>query len=59
MNQLRGRASSSGNLLRGAVSVAVGLGVMALMNSVLASEAERRNPPGGKFMSVDGVRLHY
>jgi hypothetical protein len=29
------------------IRVAVGLGVLALINSVLAREAERRNPPKG------------
>ena len=25
----------------------------------MAATAERRNPPAGKFVEVDGVRLHY
>jgi pimeloyl-ACP methyl ester carboxylesterase len=33
--------------------------VAALTNGRLAAQAERANPPGGKFVEVDGVRLHY
>jgi pimeloyl-ACP methyl ester carboxylesterase len=29
------------------------------LNRVLAKRAERRNPPMGRFITVDGVRLHY
>jgi pimeloyl-ACP methyl ester carboxylesterase len=35
------------------------LGAAALTNHALARRAERRNPPEGKFTTVDGVRLHY
>ena len=35
------------------------LAVAALVNRQLAREAERRNPPLGRFLEVDGVRLHY
>jgi pimeloyl-ACP methyl ester carboxylesterase len=31
----------------------------AIMNWWLARKAERRNPPRGRFITVDGVRLHY
>jgi pimeloyl-ACP methyl ester carboxylesterase len=31
----------------------------ALTNHALARRAERRNPPEGKFITVDGVRLHF
>jgi pimeloyl-ACP methyl ester carboxylesterase len=41
-----------------ALSVA-GLGLAALINSALARRAERQNPPRGKFIEVDGVKLHY
>jgi pimeloyl-ACP methyl ester carboxylesterase len=37
----------------------VGLAVAALINRHLAHEAERRNPPKGRFLQVDGVWLHY
>jgi pimeloyl-ACP methyl ester carboxylesterase len=31
----------------------------ALLNRHLAKKAERDNPPAGRFIEVDGVRLHY
>ena len=37
----------------------LGLGVAALINTAMARNAERRNPPKGTFLEVDGVRLHY
>lgn len=45
--------------LLGAAAGAVALGVTAFVNHRLAAAAERRNPPKGKFVEVDGVRLHY
>ena len=33
--------------------------VAALVNRQLARSAERRNPPQGRFLDIDGVRLHY
>jgi pimeloyl-ACP methyl ester carboxylesterase len=35
------------------------LAVAALANRYFARKAERDNPPQGRFMTVDGVRLHY
>jgi pimeloyl-ACP methyl ester carboxylesterase len=35
------------------------LAAVGLINHALARRAERRNPPEGKFVTVDGVRLHY
>jgi pimeloyl-ACP methyl ester carboxylesterase len=35
------------------------LAVAALVNRYLARKAERDNPPKGRFINVDGVRLHY
>jgi pimeloyl-ACP methyl ester carboxylesterase len=41
-------------------AAAVGaLALAALSNRHLANKAERENPPTGKFLDVDGVRLHY
>lgn len=40
----------------GVVAAAV---ASALLNRWLAQKAERRNPPIGQFITVDGVRLHY
>src|SRR5579871_1304683 len=31
----------------------------AFVNRYLATEAERQNPPRGRFLEVNGVRLHY
>lgn len=45
--------------LAGAAAGAVALAVTAFVNHRLAAAAERRNPPKGKFVEVDGVRLHY
>lgn len=41
-----------------AVAVAA-LAAMALVNRHFAKQAERDNPPAGRFLDVDGVRLHY
>jgi pimeloyl-ACP methyl ester carboxylesterase len=40
--------------------VAIGaLAAMALVNRHLAKKAERDNPAAGRFLDVDGVRMHY
>jgi pimeloyl-ACP methyl ester carboxylesterase len=38
---------------------AAALGATALAVALRAREAERRHPPVGRFMTVDGVRIHY
>ncbi len=38
---------------------AAGLAALALANYLAARRAERRHPPEGRFIEVDGVRLHY
>lgn len=43
-------------LVAGAAAI---LAVSGLINHALARRAERKNPPEGKFVAVDGVRLHY
>ena len=48
-----------GQRTRRLAAVAVTLGVSALLNHCLARRAEARNPPSGRFLKVDGVRLHY
>jgi pimeloyl-ACP methyl ester carboxylesterase len=41
-------------------AVAIGaLAAMAMVNRHLAKKAERDNPAAGRFLEVDGVRLHY
>jgi len=44
-----------------AIGAAMGaaLAAAALVNYGLARRAERKNPPLGRFLDVDGVRLHY
>lgn len=46
-------------LLFGLAVLALALGGLALWNQSLARKAEREFPPRGRFLSVDGVRLHY
>ena len=43
----------------GLLAIAAGLGVLAGVNAAAARRAERRHPPEGRFITVDGVRLHY
>ncbi len=38
---------------------AVTLGALAVANHFMARAAERRHPPEGMFIEVDGIRLHY
>src|SRR5438045_1554179 len=38
---------------------AAALGAVGITNHLLARLAERRHPPMGRFITVDGVRLHY
>jgi pimeloyl-ACP methyl ester carboxylesterase len=43
-----------------AAAVAIGaLGVSAVFNRERAKQAERDNPAAGRFVEIDGVRLHY
>ena len=53
-------AARSG-LQRNALFIAVGaaLAAAALVTRQRTRQAERDNPPAGKFLYVDGVRLHY
>jgi pimeloyl-ACP methyl ester carboxylesterase len=57
------RAPRSPNIARNAVPIAAGIALTAaaaaLLNRWLAKKAEDRNPPIGRFITVDGVRLHY
>jgi hypothetical protein len=49
------RSAGTAAVLAGAATLAA----LALGNHLAARRAERRNPPRGAFMEVDGVRLHY
>ena len=52
------RSVSSRWVLAGGALVGA-LALSAVGNLLLAQQAKRRNPPIGKFMTVNGVRLHY
>jgi pimeloyl-ACP methyl ester carboxylesterase len=54
LNSRRGRKP-----LAVAACVAAAGAAAALLNRWLARRAERRNPPIGQFITVQGVRLHY
>lgn len=43
----------------GVATAAAALAISALVNRAVAKNAERNTPPMGKFVEVDGVRLHY
>jgi pimeloyl-ACP methyl ester carboxylesterase len=57
----RSRDFSAASLKRYPVAVGVvaALAASAIVNYILAKRAERRNPPTGRFITVEGVRLHY
>ena len=38
---------------------AAALGAAALYTNKMTRDAERKHPPVGRFLDVDGVRLHY
>lgn len=69
MNQITAWARARGKAPRGRGSLSIGAGLAAGAGALLAAAAagnylaakrtERRNPPAGRFVSVDGVRLHY
>ncbi len=62
LGRISAPARSSLNAGKYAVATAVGgalLGAMALVVRRQASNAEQRHPAVGKFLNVDGVRLHY
>jgi pimeloyl-ACP methyl ester carboxylesterase len=44
---------------RTALTCVAALGALALVNHAAARRAERKHPPKGSFIEVDGVRLHY
>jgi pimeloyl-ACP methyl ester carboxylesterase len=58
----RSRDFSAATLRRYPVAVGVvaaALAASAIVNYILAKRAERRNLPTGRFITVEGVRLHY
>jgi pimeloyl-ACP methyl ester carboxylesterase len=50
---------SRGWLAPAVLGAAAALGAVALYTSRKTHEAEKKYPPIGRFLSVDGVRLHY
>src|SRR3954466_3086949 len=42
-----------------ALTAAAILGTTALVNARRARQAQRDNPPTGRFLDIEGVRLHY
>src|SRR4051812_27153172 len=52
-------AGSTGWIAPTLAGTAAALGVAALFNNLQTRRAERNYPPIGRFLDVDGVRLHY
>jgi pimeloyl-ACP methyl ester carboxylesterase len=52
-------AHRTSKLLTGAAVAAAALGAAALAVNRASRRAELKNPPIGRFITVDGVRLHY
>jgi len=48
-----------GWLAPAAVGTAAALGAAALYTAKMTRDAKRKHPPIGRFLDVDGVRLHY
>ena len=55
----RRQTSKARSTLTTALVGAAALGVLAAVNTTAARLAERNHPPTGRFIEVDGVRLHY
>jgi pimeloyl-ACP methyl ester carboxylesterase len=56
----KGRRAAQGHpYVIAAVATVGALAMSALVNRQRAKRAEHDNPPAGKFMEVNGVRLHY
>jgi pimeloyl-ACP methyl ester carboxylesterase len=55
----RDRTGSRGWLTPALVGTAAALGASALWNLKKTQDAESKYPPIGRFLDVDGVRLHY
>jgi len=53
------RHASPPKALIAATAAAALIGAVALVNYAVARRSERRHPPRGRFIEVDGVRLHY
>jgi pimeloyl-ACP methyl ester carboxylesterase len=51
--------SKAGSIGTTVLAGTAALAVLAVANHLVARRTERRHPPQGSFMEVDGVRLHY
>ncbi|MBB2960931.1 alpha/beta fold hydrolase [Methylobacterium sp. R2-1] len=58
-HNVRSDRNSRNWLAPAVIGSAAVLGAAALYSAAQAAEAERRYPPIGRFMTVNGVRLHY
>src|SRR6202047_5685316 len=57
LNATLAKRSRNGAVLAGAAAAASA--GMALWNTYRARKVEREHPPNGRFVAVDGTRLHY
>ena len=57
--RIRNTSDSKGWLAPALLGTAAALGAAALYTAKKTREAERKHPPVGRFLDVDGVRLHY
>lgn len=57
--RVRARYRARNSLLFKAAAVGACLGAMATVNKVISMWAERKHLPKGRFLDVDGVKLHY
>ncbi len=56
---LRARSKTGSAGITAALAGAAALAALAVGNHLVARRTERRHPPRGAFMEVNGVRLHY
>jgi pimeloyl-ACP methyl ester carboxylesterase len=54
-----GRNRKASSLVTASTIAVAALAAAAVVNRYLANKAERDNPPVGRFLEVNGVRLHY
>ncbi|MEO8318324.1 MAG: alpha/beta hydrolase [Bradyrhizobium sp.] len=54
-----GQRTTSSTFVAASAAAVGALVALVLVNRYLAHKAERDNPPAGRFLEVNGVRLHY
>src|SRR3954447_12327225 len=57
--RIQNTSDSKGRLAPALLGTAAALGAAAFYTAKKTREAERKHPPVGRFLDVDGVRLHY